>query len=184
MCEGPVPSRRDRKMPDDGWSLVTAGVADAPVLAAIHAQALDGQSTMAPWPAAEIAELLRLDSVCGLKLERAGTAFGFVLIQLAGEEGEILTIAVRPRHRRLGAGRRLVSAALALAAAGGARKVLLEVAEGNLAARALYAAVGFAVIGRRRGYYGRAKASREDALVLAFALSGDRDTSSSCESLA
>ena len=54
------------------------------------------------------------------------------------------------------------------AAALGAERMFLEVAEGNAAARALYARTGFAGAGRRRGYYARADGSREDALILAL----------------
>jgi ribosomal-protein-alanine N-acetyltransferase len=39
---------------------------------------------------------------------------------------------------------------------------VLEVAEGNQAGRRLYGRAGFAVVGRRRGYYG----GGEDALVM------------------
>jgi len=39
--------------------------------------------------------------------------------------------------------------------AAGARRVFLEVAEDNWAARRLYAALGFAPVGRRRNYYRR-----------------------------
>jgi len=54
------------------------------------------------------------------------------------------------------------------AAALGAERMFLEVAEGNVAARALYARAGFSEAGRRRGYYSRNDGSREDALVLAL----------------
>jgi ribosomal-protein-alanine N-acetyltransferase len=55
---------------------------------------------------------------------------------------------------------------MAAAAAAGARDMHLEVSETNEAARALYAGAGFAVSGRRRGYY----ADGSDALVLRRAL--------------
>jgi ribosomal-protein-alanine N-acetyltransferase len=52
--------------------------------------------------------------------------------------------------------------------------MFLEVAEDNLAARALYDGAGFAVAGRRRDYYGHADGSRSDALVLRLDLNSGR----------
>ena len=49
----------------------------------------------------------------------------------------------------------------------GARRVFLEVAEDNRAARGLYSAYGFAGVGRRAGYYGGTADTRADALILA-----------------
>ncbi len=46
----------------------------------------------------------------------------------------------------------------------GAARALLEVREGNLEARALYAGLGFEALGRRRSYYSQPS---EDAVVLA-----------------
>jgi ribosomal-protein-alanine N-acetyltransferase len=65
--------------------------------------------------------------------------------------------------RRAGLGRFLLETALARARRAGARLALLEVREGNLGARALYRASGFAEIGRRREYYTNPV---EDALIL------------------
>ncbi|WP_313577184.1 GNAT family N-acetyltransferase, partial [Brevundimonas sp.] len=77
-----------------------------------------------------------------------------------------LTLAVRPTARRAGLGVRLVEAAVVRAAALGAERMFLEVAESNAAARALYARSGFVEMGRRRGYYSHADGRREDALTL------------------
>jgi len=58
-------------------------------------------------------------------------------------------------------------AASARAAAVGVSRLLLEVAEDNDAARALYAAAGFTGIARRPAYYRRPDAPAAGALVLA-----------------
>jgi ribosomal-protein-alanine N-acetyltransferase len=128
----------------------------AAALAALHAMAFAD-----PWPASAFAALLslpetRLDAV----------ADGFILTRLAADEAEVLTLAVCPLGRRRGVGRRLVDTAAAALAAEGATRLFLEVAEDNAAARALYAAAGFAEVGRRPGYYGRPSGA-VDALVLA-----------------
>ncbi len=87
---------------------------------------------------------------------------GFILARVAGGEAEILTLAVVPGARRAGHASMLLATCLARAAAAGAGAMFLEVAEGNAAARALYAGFGFAEIGRRRRYY----PDGGDALVL------------------
>ena len=58
-----------------------------------------------------------------------------------------------------------MQAAAGCAAVAGAQSLWLEVAQDNAAALALYAAVGFEVIGRRPAYYRRAKGA-VDALTL------------------
>jgi ribosomal-protein-alanine N-acetyltransferase len=65
----------------------------------------------------------------------------------------------------------ILDAALAIAFGRGARRVFLEVAEDNRAARGLYSAQGFAGVGRRAGYYGAAAGTDSDALILSRLLS-------------
>jgi ribosomal-protein-alanine N-acetyltransferase len=77
---------------------------------------------------------------------------------------------VRPAARRSGLGGRLVGEGVLAAAARGAGRVFLEVAEDNAAARALYARAGFVEAGRRPGYYAGADGERRDALLLALKL--------------
>jgi len=133
-------------------------VSDAARLAGIHAEAFD-----TPWDEASLSALLVSPGVLLVAEDD-----GFILIRVAADEAEILTLAVRPAARRGGLGGRLVAEAVVRAATLGAERMFLEVAEGNVAARALYARTGFAEAGRRRGYYARADGSREDALVLSL----------------
>ena len=127
-------------------------------LAALHAEAFD-----TPWDAASLTALLASPGVFAVEQPD-----GFILIRVVADEAEILTLAVRPAVRRSGLGGRLVEAAVVRAAALGAARMFLEVAEDNVAARALYARAGFREAGRRRGYYARSDGSREDALILAL----------------
>ena len=80
-------------------------------------------------------------------------------------EAEILTLATLAGQRRLGAGRALVQEILVQAAALGAGALFLEVAQTNVAARALYTGLGFLEIGRRERYY-PGPVGPIDALVL------------------
>jgi ribosomal-protein-alanine N-acetyltransferase len=106
----------------------------------------------------------------GFGLLRPGV--GFVLARVAADEAEILTLAVVPAARRQGHGEALLAGAMAAAVARGAGAMFLEVSEQNEAARALYAAAGFAEAGRRRGYY----PDGSDALVLKRGLLGPTDS--------
>jgi len=72
---------------------------------------------------------------------------------LLGPEVHLLNLAVRPEYRRRGLARRLLRAMLALGRRAGAGAVLLEVRSGNAEALGLYRSSGFAVTGRRPGYY-------------------------------
>lgn len=129
-------------------------------LADLHVAAFD-----TPWPVKAFADLL---GQAGVFLE--GEADGFVLIRTVADEAEILTLAVRPAARRKGLGARLLRAATARAAAIGATRMFLEVAEDNAAARALYGGLGFEAAGRRPRYYPRADGLAVDALLLVLNL--------------
>lgn len=139
--------------------MIVAGPAHAAAMAAIHASAFPPAEA---WSAAAIAGQLALPGTVGL-LDPDG---GMAILRVAADEAEILTLAVHPAARRRGLGARLVNGAMALAAEAGAAAMLLEVAEDNLAAAALYARAGFAAVGRRPRYYPGGVA----ALVLRAAL--------------
>ena len=78
---------------------------------------------------------------------------GFLLARNLAGESEILSPGVATAWRRHGAARVLLRAAMARAGEAGAARTLLEVAEDNIAARNLYSAEGFAVVGCRPRYY-------------------------------
>ena len=144
-------------------SMDAAEVWHAEALALIHREAF---SPGAQWGADAMALQLGLPGVFGW-IDAAG---GMVLARVAGDEAEILTLAVTPGGRGVGLGGRLLRAAMTEAAARGAASLVLEVAEGNEAGRRMYARAGFVVVGRRRGYYG----GGEDALVMRVTLRGEQ----------
>lgn len=119
------------------------------------------------WGADEFERLLASDA-CVADGAFSGADFaGFLLSRQAGDEAEILTVAVDPDHRRRGAGRALLAANLARLAARGVRRLFLEVAEDNPGAIALYQGYGFREEGRRKGYYRSADGAPVNALVMA-----------------
>ncbi|HOC07199.1 MAG: GNAT family N-acetyltransferase [Bacillota bacterium] len=66
----------------------------------------------------------------------------------------ILSLAVRPRYRQLGIGKRLMQAGLRGLAAAGAREVFLSVSPGNQGAISLYLGLGFTVDTEVRDFFG------------------------------
>ena len=93
-------------------------------------------------------------------------AAGFALLRRAGDEEELLLLAVSPPHRRSGVGRRLLEQAMAEARGRGSQHLFLEMRDGN-PAEFLYRAFGFEQIGRRPGYYRGAADGPIDAVTFA-----------------
>ncbi len=145
--------------------ILPIGAPGAGLLARLHAEAF---AVHQAWDEASFARLLQTPGMGALVAHEAQEPMGFILYRLAGMEGEILTLAVRPAFRRRGAGRRLAAAALAEMGMNGARQVFLEVAQNNAAAIALYESLGFAQAGVRKGYYATEDGGRTDARVLAY----------------
>jgi ribosomal-protein-alanine N-acetyltransferase len=138
--------------------------ADADALAQVHAEAFE-----APWTASDILRFAEDPGGFALADETETGMTGFILCRVMAGEAEILTLAVRPEHRRRGVARDLVEAAAALAGLT-AGSVFLEVADDNAAGLALYAGAGFTPVGRRAGYYARSGAPAVDAIVMRRAL--------------
>lgn len=99
-----------------------------------------------------------------------GELTAFILLSLAADEAEILTLAVNPSFRRRGLARCLVEQAIVAAAASGAAALFLEVSETNVPALKLYGAAGFGQVGRRAGYYRSGDGA--DALIMKLELPG------------
>ena len=85
--------------------------------------------------------------------ERHGRVAGFLVGRAAGDEFEILNLAVARECRRQGIGAQLVREALEAAHNNGASQARLEVRASNDTAIALYSRLGFRVSGRRANYY-------------------------------
>jgi len=92
-----------------------------------------------------------------------GALVGYLCLWEIGGEIHITNIAVARAHRRQGIARWMLTEILEDARRRGARTVFLEVRPTNTEALGLYEALGFHVIGRRKGYY---YDTGEDALVM------------------
>jgi ribosomal-protein-alanine N-acetyltransferase len=142
--------------------IVPATHAHAEALAAIHAESVPPKEQ---WSVSSISALLSQPGV----LAFADPQGGFVLTRVAGDESEILMLAVLPEFRRQGRGRLLLRSAEAAARARGSVAMYLEVDTRNVAARELYAGMGYRDVGLRRNYYD----GGGDALVLRHELTRD-----------
>jgi ribosomal-protein-alanine N-acetyltransferase len=145
--------------------IVDAGALHAPVIAALHQQCFDEA-----WSVKSVAGLMAMPGAFGLFALGSDGPAAFILCRVAGDECEVLALGVLPAVRRAGVAGAILGAALANASGRGARRVFLEVAEDNRAARGLYSAHGFARVGRRADYYGGAAGTGGDALILSRSL--------------
>jgi ribosomal-protein-alanine N-acetyltransferase len=127
----------------------------AEAMAAIHTTAFHPAEA---WDAEAFRTQLTFPGVIGL-VQPGGA---MILVRVAADEAEVLTLAVVPDVRRQGVASVLLHRAIATLASHGARTLFLEVSDRNLPALALYRKAGFIGAGRRRHYY----ADGSDAYVM------------------
>ena len=131
-----------------------AHLADMTLLASLHADCFDD-----PWTDDDFAKLLSMPGAAAYVAVKAERAVAFVLTRTAADETEIITIGTTPSARRQGLAKALIDHAAPTT------KLFIEVAAGNVSARALYGRCGFVEAGVRANYY-RRHGRREDAVVM------------------
>jgi ribosomal-protein-alanine N-acetyltransferase len=126
------------------------------------------------WNADALCSLMVLKTNTSLGLMVNHTGVGFIIGSLVADEGEVLTLAIHPDHRRNGYAKLLIERLIEEGRPRGLEKIFLEVIETNTPAIKLYGALGFEIISRRTDYYrmpeGHAK-KHMDGLVLSKTLS-------------
>jgi ribosomal-protein-alanine N-acetyltransferase len=110
-------------------------------------------------------QLLFTDQAITLVLLEEGILVGYAAAWMAYDEIHLLSIAVAPAARRRGLGGEILGAVLERGRARRAERAILEVREGNAAARAFYRVHRFVDIGLRRRYYSD---TDEDAIVMEY----------------
>ena len=120
------------------------------------------------WTRSQCAGILPMSGVSlFLALEESSeNVIGFSLFRSVSDESELLLLAVSPKRHREGIGARLLDHFMDHARRHGARRVHLEVRDGNPAID-MYRSAGFIPVGRRRNYYRAPDGSRFDAITLA-----------------
>ena len=152
---------------DGGPAQITrVGSEHARVLAALHGECFD-----TAWDAMAFARLMVMPGAFALVASTsAGEPVGFVMVRSASDEAEILTVGVRPPDRRRSLATSLIRDAAARLASSGARRLFIEVAQGNTAALSLYAKLGFSEVGVRKDYYAEAEGHGRHAVTMALPL--------------
>jgi [ribosomal protein S18]-alanine N-acetyltransferase len=89
---------------------------------------------------------------------------GFAIMELGDERAHLVLLAVRPSHRRLGIGQRMLDWLLDSARVAGMASIHLELRAGNDAARRFYRAMGFYETVLVPGYYRSGEGRKEGAL--------------------
>lgn len=150
-------------MAPNGLHIEPGEARDSDAMARLHAQGF-----YRGWPREDFASFLAEKNTPAYIACNANrkTVAGFALIRQAGDEAELLTIAVDPKWRSKGVGAALMRAFLDDLRLSPTRSVFLEVDEKNLPAVKLYRRFGFAEVGRRTGYYKKADGSEATALVM------------------
>jgi ribosomal-protein-alanine N-acetyltransferase len=118
------------------------------------------------WSEDEMERLLLDPTVTAHRITSGRKLAGFILSRRAGDEAEILSVAVDPQYRGRGLARMLLEFHLRFLAGRAVSTAFLEVDEVNAPARQLYARAGFTQVGRRESYYADAEGGRSAALVL------------------
>lgn len=139
----------------------SAGPGDAAAMAAIQGSVFD-----TAWPVEDIAALVDAPPALALIARENDSDVGFILGRLVVDEAEILSIGVAAASQGRGIAGQLLARWIAEIRGSGARQAFLEVAADNTPALALYRRHGFAVTGRRDGYYHRRDGSLGDALMM------------------
>ncbi len=123
-----------------------------------------------PWTRGIFRDCLHVGYSCWV-YESGSRVVGYAIMAMGAGEAHLLNLCVDPAHRRRGIGRIMLGHMMDLARAHNAETLLLEVRPSNTAAINLYREEGFCEVGMRRDYYPGAEGAREDALIMARALS-------------
>lgn len=145
-------------------------VGDVDILADLHAE-----SFARGWSAEDFAALMAGVNVFALTARRESLfglrrIAGFVVVRIAADEAEVLTIAVSRARRGQGYGRLLMEEALRRLYRERIAACFLEVNRDNHPAVGLYRGLGFEDIGMRKGYYDSVVGADGAAIVMRLAL--------------
>lgn len=142
-----------------------AGPREVPAMGRIMEAAFDPRFGEA-WSVPQLAGALTIADTWGQLGFEGGEPVGFSLTRRVIDEAELMLVAVLPGERGRGLGRALVQGAMQKARQRGARRIFLEVRDGNSPALRLYESLGFSIAGRRQNYYLGNIGERFDAITM------------------
>jgi ribosomal-protein-alanine N-acetyltransferase len=172
LCTGPgCPTEgrlmATRRQPDRSVLLRTGVVDDLDAVMSIMSSAFSPCFGEA-WTRSQCAGILPMGGVSLTIAESEDGPAGFSLVRAVADEAELLLLAVASDQQRRGIGQALLDHFIDEAHDHGARKLHLEVRDGN-SAMDLYRAAGFVPAGRRRNYYHGPQGEEFDAVTLMLA---------------
>lgn len=138
-------------------TIAPARQADLPALAALCKDAPD------PWSEADFLPELTKSGSLLLTAQMSGEPVAFACFWQEEDAAELALVAVGKKARRQGAAEKLLQEAFDRLFWAGVRRVVLEVRVSNAPARALYAALGFQTLARRKALY---QSPAEDGLCM------------------
>lgn len=124
---------------------------------------LEAQIFSCPWSEQGFRDALSMEQAVFLVAARQEEVLGYCGMYCAADEGEITNVAVAPPFRRQGVGGQMMGRMLAISRERGICRVILEVRVSNREAIRFYRKWGFAVEGRRKGFY---QLPQEDGYVM------------------
>ena len=127
-------------------------------MAELHRAQPTGQRA---WSETEFSAMLSASNAVSVTCD-AGFAVGQVIVN----EAELFLIMTKPEHRKQGVGQRILAMFEQQAFQNAVRRIILEVADTNAAAQALYSANGYQQIAVRKNYYTFPDGSHADAIVM------------------
>lgn len=142
---------------------LTTGVLDA--VMAVEAAAYEFA-----WTRGNFIDSLAAGYAARVLWDARGTLLGYYVAMPGADEMHLLNITVAPAAQGRGHARFMLDDLLALCRHAKAQQLWLEVRRSNVRACAIYARMGFAEVGLRRGYYPAPGGAREDAAVLSLSL--------------
>jgi ribosomal-protein-alanine N-acetyltransferase len=147
-----------------GLEIAGGTLADLPAVMAVMESAFEPRFGEA-WTLSQCAGLLSMPGVWLTLARNGGGTLGFSLSRIVMDEAELLLLAVKRDAQRAGIGRALLHAFERSAVSRGAKRLHLEVRDGNHALN-LYHGSGFTLVGRRSRYYNGPDGELYDALSL------------------
>ena len=127
-------------------------------MAQLHRAEPTGQRA---WSEAEFSAMLSANNALSVTCNT-----GFAVGQIILDEAELFLIITKPEHRKQGIGHRILATFEQQAFQNAVRRIILEVADTNTAARALYSANGYQQIAVRKNYYTFPNGSHADAIIM------------------
>jgi [ribosomal protein S18]-alanine N-acetyltransferase len=140
--------------------IVEASIVHAGIISVLH-----GACFEEIWNEKSISEMLNMPGMIGFLIEtEEKIPQGFIMMRVAADEAEIISIGVIPAARKKGLASILLLKSIKRAAISNVAKIFFEVAEDNKAAIAFYKTFGSQIIGKRLGYYKRSS-KKIDAII-------------------